>query len=209
MEGFRNTQEENKQEVWERIAREIDSTVDGLGKPLEEKIKESVIGLKAHGFGTTASCEGHVDSGLPYPWIDVGSRLYEEHQRFGSRYRELWKEHVAAAQGKGEMSETAKGELQEIIEKEIAENREAMHRLAELLDEFHELESEDSSVLEMVGKPRASVRLRPSGVPVGSLDQLKETLSALTEEEIQHNLEIYQTDMKRFGQFLKNRFFNT
>lgn len=55
----------------ESARREVDSLCDRLGKPLDEKIKELVIGLRCHGIRTIASCQGHLDHGLPYPWVDV------------------------------------------------------------------------------------------------------------------------------------------
>lgn len=54
----------------------IKKEVDRLGgKPIDEKIKPLVIGLRYHRIKTTASCQGHTDRGRPYPWVSVGTDL--------------------------------------------------------------------------------------------------------------------------------------
>lgn len=50
---------------------EVEKITDSLGKGIDEKIKETVAAFLAHGFTTSASCEGHIDHGLPYPWVEV------------------------------------------------------------------------------------------------------------------------------------------
>ncbi len=47
---------------------------DRLGRPIDPGIAEALIHFvrftQALGFQTTQSCEGHIDWGLPFPWID-------------------------------------------------------------------------------------------------------------------------------------------
>lgn len=57
----------------ETIKKEVDLLADKLGRPIDEKIKPLVIGLKYHGIKTTASCQGHTDRGYPFPWVKVGA----------------------------------------------------------------------------------------------------------------------------------------
>ena len=56
---------------YEHVKEEVDRITDGLGKPIEEGIKELVISLQMHGLRTEMSCEGHFDSGRGYPWVMV------------------------------------------------------------------------------------------------------------------------------------------
>lgn len=44
---------------------------DGLGYPIDEGIKHVVVSFNLCGLKTSASCEGHLNWGLPYPWIDL------------------------------------------------------------------------------------------------------------------------------------------
>jgi len=62
---------------WDEMAKEVDTWVDGIGKRIDEGIKETVIGLNALGVTTRQSCEGHLDWGHPYPWVDFVFELPE------------------------------------------------------------------------------------------------------------------------------------
>ncbi len=56
----------------ERVARtQVESLEDALGKRLDEGIKEPVVALRAFGIPTNQSCEGHLDHGNPYPWVQI------------------------------------------------------------------------------------------------------------------------------------------
>jgi len=77
-----------KEKEWLAIQSQVEEINDGLGKGIDESIKQSVIAIKANGFGTTGSCEGHLDRALPYPWVDVESTLAESNLS-NPRYQEL------------------------------------------------------------------------------------------------------------------------
>jgi len=68
-----------KHQKWQEMAETIDRTTDRIGCPIDEKIKEIVIVLNLLGFRTSASCEGHLDEGLCYPWVafDVEQEGFE------------------------------------------------------------------------------------------------------------------------------------
>ncbi len=48
-----------KQQLWDKQAEEVDSWTDGLGYPIDQGIKDTVIVLNILGFTTRQSCEGH------------------------------------------------------------------------------------------------------------------------------------------------------
>ena len=54
----------------EDIVKNIDRVVDGLGMTIDSKIKRLVLVLNKLKFETSASCEGYLDTGRPYPWIE-------------------------------------------------------------------------------------------------------------------------------------------
>lgn len=58
--------------MYQDALKKLDSTVDGLGLGIDPGIKHAVAAFNARGFITTGSCEGHLDRGFPYPWIDFG-----------------------------------------------------------------------------------------------------------------------------------------
>ena len=57
---------------WAAAAQYVEGVRDALGKPVDAGIKSLVLALNASGFPTTASCEGHLDWGIPAPWVDLG-----------------------------------------------------------------------------------------------------------------------------------------
>ncbi len=59
-----------KQQRWQAMEKKVESWGDGLGLGIDPGIKKMVTVLNLLGFKTRQSCEGHIDWGLPYPWID-------------------------------------------------------------------------------------------------------------------------------------------
>lgn len=60
----------------QEIKDRVEKITDALGLGIDEKIKDSVIAVKAHDFPTSASCEGHLsdrenDRPFLYPSIDI------------------------------------------------------------------------------------------------------------------------------------------
>jgi hypothetical protein len=62
----------NKHHHYQQIAERIKHTTDTLGMPIDPLILPVVIWLTVWGIPTRASCEGHIDRGMPYPWVDIG-----------------------------------------------------------------------------------------------------------------------------------------
>ena len=56
---------------WNELEEQFKHVTDALGKPIDAGIFQTVVAFNALGVSTIMSCEGHVDHGLPYPWIDV------------------------------------------------------------------------------------------------------------------------------------------
>lgn len=53
-----------------QVRAEVEQIKDRLGKEIDAKIRDLVIGLRRWGINTLGSCEGHQDA-LPYPWVDI------------------------------------------------------------------------------------------------------------------------------------------
>src|SRR5690242_12743494 len=62
-----------KNQVWEDLYQQFSHITDNLGMPIDAGILEPVVALNAVDVHTTASCEGHLDWGTPYPYIHIGS----------------------------------------------------------------------------------------------------------------------------------------
>lgn len=68
------------------MARLVDETTDTLGRPVDEKIKPLVLAFLSSEIMTVGSCEGHLDHGLPYPWVDFQSASNNRVRGLVSRY---------------------------------------------------------------------------------------------------------------------------
>lgn len=55
---------------WEEAEAFARRLVDGMECPLDEGILPTVVAFNLLGLHTCQSCEGHLDYGAPYPWID-------------------------------------------------------------------------------------------------------------------------------------------
>jgi len=62
---------------WDETAEKFRKVKDKLGCPIDEGIFETVVALNILGITTTMSCEGHLDHGLPYPWVDTLPQDYD------------------------------------------------------------------------------------------------------------------------------------
>jgi hypothetical protein len=56
---------------WNEVATRFERVTDKLGKRIDTGIFETVVAFNMAGIPTRASCEGHLDWGLPYPWVDI------------------------------------------------------------------------------------------------------------------------------------------
>jgi hypothetical protein len=63
------TERAKPQKRWQLKLREVDELQDGTGKPVDSGIRETVAILQLLGLHTRQSCEGHIDWGLPAPWV--------------------------------------------------------------------------------------------------------------------------------------------
>src|SRR5260370_29918875 len=64
---------------WDELAKKFSRTTDRLGMPIDAGIFETVVVLNALGIHTMASCEGHLDHGLPCPWVDIHEPSFVSH----------------------------------------------------------------------------------------------------------------------------------
>lgn len=63
-----------QQSTWNEIATNVASWTDALGMHIDPIIQDTIIILNILGFKTSASCEGHLDWGNAYPWIDFNTQ---------------------------------------------------------------------------------------------------------------------------------------
>jgi len=70
--SFENERRLEKEQRWEELKQEVESITDGLGKGIDEGIKETTTALLANGFSTSQSCEGHIkETAATQPWVEI------------------------------------------------------------------------------------------------------------------------------------------
>jgi hypothetical protein len=85
----RRPQIRSKKEIaWERKQQEVNGIADRLGKGIDEGIKETIVALLMYRFSTTASCEGHLDRGCSYPWVEIETPAPKGWKRNKGKQRE-------------------------------------------------------------------------------------------------------------------------
>jgi len=213
-----------KETEWENKKKEIESWYDGEGYGIDEKIKDTVVAFNMVGLPTGASCEGHLDWGYSYPWVEVEAPD-EPDQRFIGQEKIFQK--VADEYGLS-LEEIKKGENNEAYFKALEEaaengetpeyeewrhkNQELMKKASEFLDEFYMARKAPENIkLEISEDTEGSFRINNNSGE-DTRPASKEKFEKLTDEqkiELSQRLEQYQSEMKEFTKFLKDKYFSS
>ena len=173
----------DKKQKWEEQMKKIEGITDGLGKTIDENIKETVAALNLLGINTVGSCDGHFDRGHVSPWVNIES---DEAIRLAKTAREL-----ELADRTAEL----KGVADEIINLNLLERG----KLVDYLEEFY-ANRQTPYIKRLVIQPMhwGKGRIASQGSYFWDA-QDKETRSK--------NLPEYQEEMHDFTQFLKEKYF--
>jgi excisionase family DNA binding protein len=175
----------DKMQEWQKVEQCMSKTVDALGKRIDKGIMPVVIAINVLGISTIASCEGHLNWGASYPWIDIASREVEPiAQRISALIRD----------GKREDEET-----QHLMQKVKMLHLQEEMKLLPLLDAFYQYHSFSyDRHLSIWHFARGEARLQSCGAEYQTFRTSDERAEKLTE---------YQQEMQAFANFLKSRFF--
>lgn len=177
-----------KDQVWFDVKHQMSRTIDKLGKRIDAGIMDCVAALNVNDIRTSASCEGHLDWGCPYPWIDVESddpRIAEIEQKIAILLSE-------GKRGSDEL-EQLHLELKQIHYQEelkLISGLEAFYQTHPLVYDRH---------LMLIHIKRGGCRMRSQGADIQEIRSLDECTAKLKE---------YQQEMNAFAAFLKERFFD-
>jgi hypothetical protein len=171
---------------WDELVEKFSRITDKTGRPIDEGIFETVVALNALDITTSMSCEGHLDHGLPYPWIDVGISSYArgydtpEIQQLILRLRELRREQDKDIK------------MQQLWQEENKLRLQQRHKLFGYLAEFYKKrEVPFDRIITFV----SSGRIRSQG---------GDFLELLSPGEQEQKLHEYQDEMRQFAAFLKS-----
>lgn len=171
---------------WNEVAEKMSKVTDKLDTPIDEGIFDTVVALNVLGVTTVQSCEGHLDRALAYPWISLSPNVkVKEPEEIEQLRRDVTIKIVA---------------YQESIPKELRElDRISQLRTLSKLYEYLGMFYKDRHVSYDVMLVIAFHRLQPCGASF---------IELLLIEEQEKKLSQYQSEMKAFTDFLKERIKN-
>ncbi|MGD0074766.1 MAG: hypothetical protein ABSD31_10555 [Candidatus Binataceae bacterium] len=173
---------DHKIQAWTQTAREVARLIDGLGKRVDKGIQTTVTALRALGFPTTASCEGHLQHGMKAPWINIG----DHHVRLVAK--------ADTVTGKPQASPQMNVEMQEVRRT----NLKAQERLLCLLERFYQRRNTRISrrlIVQPIGN--GAFRLTNQGAHVHDL---------FAPVNANRELRRCQTEMAAFTTFLEREY---
>lgn len=172
----------------EAFARRL---VDGVECPIDEGIIETVVAFNLLGFRTSQSCEGHLDDGLPYPWIDFDT---DEFPTFKQAIEE------ADREGLSDEEKEERGEqLVALAESLTAHGRGQLYtRLEKLLDGYYEQHPPLAEEWQIILRWCSPIFFRL--MPLCGYDA-----EEWSEAERAENLARAQAEMQALGKWLRKR----
>lgn len=215
-EGKVENQEKNLK--LEEIRREVEDIGDRLGKPIDEGIKETVVMFKANELPTSDSCEGHIESGLSVPYVQVSvpnepdERFIGQNEAF-DKVAEKYNITVEEARTSKideayweAMKECSQNEETEGYKNWNEENGKLLTKGRDLLDEFYRKRQVEPSLKLQIEEGVGNFRIHNGGE---DYQPVIEEERAFTEEEKKaraEKVEKYRSEMKEFTEFLRKKF---
>jgi len=170
-----------------KLSKKVDKITDALGMPIDEGIKEAVIMFNAVGLYTSASCEGHLDHGIPAPWIHIGASNEPKEQFIGENeiYRKVARKYNLRVEEvrRGYNVEALEEAGREIVKNKETkeykrwrkENKKLLKKAKKFLKEFYKNRKVDSDIkleIEIFGND--SFRIHNGGKYYKSVKDLSE-----------------------------------
>jgi len=207
----------NKKIAWlNKLRKKVDKITDVLGMPIDKEIKEAVIMFNAVGLYTSGSCEGHLNHGLPAPWIHIEApnepkeRYIKEKEIFRqvARKYNLKVEELRRGYNMEAFEEAGRKIMKNEETKEYKrwkkENKKLLKKAKKFLEEFYRNRKLDPDIkleIEIFGD--GSFRIHNGG----KYYKLAKDLSEKEKKKAEQMLEKFRKEMNDFSEFLKNKYF--
>lgn len=210
---------ESKEQRLEDIRHDVDNICDKLGHPIDEGIKETVVMFKANGLPTSESCEGHIESGLPFPWVGVSAPNEPEERfvgqtksfekvakKYGITPKEAKSFKIAEAYWEA-LKECSQNEETEEYMEWGKENKELLEKARYFLEEFYKERSVNPDIkLEIY--ETGPFRIHHSGEDYRLIVEEKQDFSEEEKKSRAEKIKKYRPEMNEFTKFLKEQYFN-
>lgn len=192
-EERRAEDETAKQKKWEEQLKKIETLKDGLGKGVDEGIKETVAAMQVLGILTRQSCQGHLNWGEAAPWVRMD--FPPEIHALSRQYSELFDVFDKISEGDKDFQRVA-DEFHKVGREEKRLRALELKKLTLFLEDFY-------AERNVPYDQRLILDARGELTNQGGFLQITENESQRGE-----NLYRYQSEMKAFTEFLKQKFFS-
>lgn len=221
LDAIEKTEGEKAQEkIWNEKVERVGKRLDRIGGEMDPGIIETVAALNLHGIPTSGSCEGHLDHGIPSPWIDVVAeqepkehyndqdKIYEKVARKhgiavavmrDGKHQEAWREACIACDASGET------EAYKLWEQK---NMELRKKVEELLAEYKGQQLERSPSAASIKQYGGFFRVFTGGKDYDLREKAIKELPRAEQEALALRLREHQAEMKRFMEYLKQKYFS-
>lgn len=179
------------------LKNKLQDTTDGLGKKIDKQIFDTILYLNVRGFTTTSSCEGHLDRGNAYPWVEFSLTTDSEFDLLNERKDEL--RNLLADTDNNYRSKKVldkKKEADILSDQLVNKNNQMINDLLKLLSEFYDTRKSDSDRRLIITSMVTHFRIQSQG---GMLQKPR------LKKDKEKYLGIYQKEMNDFTEFLKSK----
>ena len=208
--------EDERRARWRAIAEEVDNYTDANNMPIDHGIRDSLVAFKANELPTAQSCEGHLDRGLPYPWVTVAEPNEPEDKFVGEKelfertakeagipVEELRRAHPEDLYDRV-LKEASTADYTEEYKKWMIKQEQLMRKADSLIEEFYQGRGEIAPEIRIVN----DFGTIKSDEKTQSFEYIGGQLDPAERERMKVLFEPRRTEMASFSQFLKDRFFN-
>jgi len=213
------SEDQDKNLKLEEIRQEVENIGDRIGRPIDEGIRETVAMFKANELPTSDSCEGHVERGLPVPYVEV-SAPNEPQERFVGQnevFEKVAKKYnITPEEAKTSkideayweaMKECSQNEETEEYKKWNEENEKLLAKGQGLLEEFYKERQVEPNVKLQIEEGVGTYRIHNGGEDYQSIIEEEQEYSDEEKKVRSEKLEKYRFEMKEFTNFLKGKYF--
>ncbi|MDQ5953050.1 MAG: hypothetical protein QG669_319 [Patescibacteria group bacterium] len=217
MESLESQQKNNervaKEKIWNESLAKIERITDGLGKPIDKNIKETVVAFVVNGFKTSGSCEGHINHAYPYPYIHIDH--WDESPEFLEKRKILQSE--IKSKGYNKFEDISEKEIELLgkiakLKQDFEEHSQKVEKkIKSLIDDFYKSHTPSNpGYMLKAWKGGSFFNICPvsgAGIGLDNKEKFKIKLESMSSEEKELYLKNNQLEMKAFTEFLKNIFF--
>ncbi len=203
----------------EEIRQEVENIGDRLGKPIDEGIKETVVMFKANELPTSDSCEGHIERGLPVPYVEVSApnepeeRFVGQNEAFekvAKKYNltieEVKTSKIDEAYWEA-MKECSQNKETEEYKKWNEENEKLLVKGRGFLEEFYKDRKVEPNVKLQIEEGVGNFRIHNGGEDYQPVIEEEREFSEEEKKARAEKIEKYRAEMREFTKFLKEKYF--